>query len=365
MSPGMDVAAWIRITICLSCLLRLFSPTTSAQEAQCTVGAGVTTSEDMVLQCSFKIHVTSFTVEHRRKSPQNETEQILVISCSPCKVDGGYTKVIIPMFPEDTDSGDVWRFRVLVAPETSGVYRCFGFHNSSSYNADCVVVTSHENETSDAVPSGGSSSQPLLCLLLLFLVPVVAAAMFFLLRRVLFRTLGAAVKASTPGASTTRDSSEKPLYLLHRVRRALCRRPDSDDDGDAQHAETINLLSPSDPATSDPVTSSPSSLVHSGDDSQLAGVVPAGGNCDNGSGHDSPEAGEAVEVSEQAIYENIPRKPGETWRDGRLEDSRDVSDDRVDDRLSFVSADLRGEVGTARDSQVWSIYSEVTDSIDV
>ncbi|PVD24457.1 hypothetical protein C0Q70_14940 [Pomacea canaliculata] len=317
----MDVAAWIRITICLSCLLRLFSPTTSAQEAQCTVGAGVTTSEDMVLQCSFKIHVTSFTVEHRRKSPQNETEQILVISCSPCKVDGGYTKVIIPMFPEDTDSGDVWRFRVLVAPETSGVYRCFGFHNSSSYNADCVVVTSHEN--------------------------------------------GAAVKASTPGASTTRDSSEKPLYLLHRVRRALCRRPDSDDDGDAQHAETINLLSPSDPATSDPVTSSPSSLVHSGDDSQLAGVVPAGGNCDNGSGHDSPEAGEAVEVSEQAIYENIPRKPGETWRDGRLEDSRDVSDDRVDDRLSFVSADLRGEVGTARDSQVWSIYSEVTDSIDV
>lgn len=31
MSPGMDVAAWIRITICLSCLLRLFSPTTSAQ----------------------------------------------------------------------------------------------------------------------------------------------------------------------------------------------------------------------------------------------------------------------------------------------------------------------------------------------
>lgn len=176
----------------------------------------------------------------------------------------------------------------------------------------------------------------------------------------LLRTLGAAVKASTPGASTTRDSSEKPLYLLHRVRRTLCRRPDSDDDGDVQHAETINLLSTSDPATSDPVTSSPSSLVHSGDDSQLAG-----GNCDNGSGHDLPEAGEAVEVSEQAIYENIPRKLGERGRDGRVEDSRDVSDDRVDDRLSFVSADLRGEVGTARDSQVWSIYSEVTDSIDV
>lgn len=178
----------------------------------------------------------------------------------------------------------------------------------------------------------------------------------------LLRTLGAAVKASTPGASTTRDSSEKPLYLLHRVRRTLCRRHDSDDDGDVQHAETINLLSTSDPATSD---LAPPSLVHSGDDSQLAGVVPAGGNCDNGRGHDSSEAGEAVEVSEEAIYENIPRKLGETWRDGRVEDSRDVSDDRVDDRLSFVSADLRGEVGTARDSQVWSIYSEVTDSIDV
>lgn len=40
-------------------------------EAQCTVGAGAETSEDIVLQCSFKIHVTSFTVEHRRQTSQN------------------------------------------------------------------------------------------------------------------------------------------------------------------------------------------------------------------------------------------------------------------------------------------------------